>query len=238
MSSLKVFIVHLRRPRSSDPNERRDDPFYEFGSFGCTGCHRSNLLHPRHAEELNGALIAFAQGGKSGFRLVFLTPPVTVRQWDDRCELLWSPVAMPFKYSEAPILVANDDRSDFPKLLSNLLHVDRESPEGRFSSRFRSRAQPLDDGQAAEIIRVYEQFRSTAASDAFASSYEEALPYAPPCVDPQRRTTYDMHIMELDGTCGAVVSPALPPASSKQTKKCAARQCRTRPRRKAISECH
>ena len=39
MAMPNVFFVHLRRPNRSDPDEQRDDPFYEFGSFGCTGCH-------------------------------------------------------------------------------------------------------------------------------------------------------------------------------------------------------
>jgi hypothetical protein len=76
MAAPKVFFVHLRRPGSDDP---RTDPLYEFGSFGCTKCHCSNLFHPRHAEDLKGSRLAFVQGGDDGSRLVFLTPPITVR---------------------------------------------------------------------------------------------------------------------------------------------------------------
>jgi hypothetical protein len=43
--SNQVFVVMLRRPRK---NDRRSDPFWEFGSFGCTGCHGKNLLHPKN----------------------------------------------------------------------------------------------------------------------------------------------------------------------------------------------
>ena len=39
MEQPPVFIVHLRRPKKNDPEEMRSDPFWEFGSFGCTGCH-------------------------------------------------------------------------------------------------------------------------------------------------------------------------------------------------------
>ena len=38
----RVILVLLRQP-SSAVTERRDDPFWEFGSFGCTGCHGRNL---------------------------------------------------------------------------------------------------------------------------------------------------------------------------------------------------
>ena len=44
-STSPVIIVLLRRPRR-DAAERRTDPMYEFGSFGCTGCHRGNLMNP------------------------------------------------------------------------------------------------------------------------------------------------------------------------------------------------
>ena len=80
MSCEHVHIVLLRRPKSAkeDPRESRSDPFWEFGSFGCTGCHGGNILHPRNADEIAGGRLAFAQGGDNGFRLVYLTPAVTV----------------------------------------------------------------------------------------------------------------------------------------------------------------
>jgi hypothetical protein len=69
MSAARVIVVHLRQPKRGDPGESRSDPFYEFGSFGCTKCHSRNLMHPRRAHELDGARFAFAQGGRLGFRL-------------------------------------------------------------------------------------------------------------------------------------------------------------------------
>ncbi|MBK9033452.1 MAG: hypothetical protein IPL61_19670 [Myxococcales bacterium] len=72
--SARVIIVVLRQPRSDE--DARTDPFFEFGSFGLTGCHAANLLHDEAAD---GARLAFAQGGPLGFRLVTLTPPVEVR---------------------------------------------------------------------------------------------------------------------------------------------------------------
>ena len=65
-SEAGVIIVMLRRPRKNDP---RKDPFFEYGSFGLTGCHRTNLLANKAAA---GCRLAFAQGGPSGFRLVML----------------------------------------------------------------------------------------------------------------------------------------------------------------------
>jgi hypothetical protein len=53
----------LRRPRK---NDRRTDPFWELGSFGCSGCHGKNLLHPKNCQISNGDRLAFVQGGKGG----------------------------------------------------------------------------------------------------------------------------------------------------------------------------
>src|ERR1035438_6995686 len=69
LAEQNVFIVHLRRPKSKcDP---RSDPFWEFGSFGMTGCHASNLMNPRNAQNLECARLAFVQGGPKGMRLVY-----------------------------------------------------------------------------------------------------------------------------------------------------------------------
>ena len=109
-----VYIVHLRRPKMSDPNERRTDPLFEFGSFGCTGCHSDNLMHPKRLEQLRGARLAFAQGGPLGFRLVYLTPPLNPRAFEDRVEARWSPAEMPFRYANAPVLVRNSPPERLP----------------------------------------------------------------------------------------------------------------------------
>ena len=57
-----IRIVMLRRPRK-DGKEMRSDPFWEFGSFGITGCHANNIMHPKRCKELEGTRLAFAQGG-------------------------------------------------------------------------------------------------------------------------------------------------------------------------------
>src|ERR1022692_741575 len=84
-----VIIVHLRRPGSR--NDKRSDPFWEFGSFGITGCHERNLLSLRNAEKLDGVRLAFAQGGPKGTRLVHLTPPVKIIPHQHYIEAQWSP---------------------------------------------------------------------------------------------------------------------------------------------------
>ena len=38
----KVIIVVLRQSKKSDEKEQRVDPFWEFGSFGLTGCQNRN----------------------------------------------------------------------------------------------------------------------------------------------------------------------------------------------------
>jgi hypothetical protein len=197
----KVFFVHLRRPRSArvDPNEQRDDPFYEFGSFGCTGCHSKNLFNSRHADELEGARLAFVQGGKMGFRLVFLTPPVKVRKLANRCEARWTPRKMPFKYTEAPILAWNEGPGDFPLVEKFAGKTNRTTLEGGLSSRIRARARPLDAAMAKEVVSIYETFLATASLSSIASSYDEALPHAPPRVDKNRKSTYERRIAKLTG---------------------------------------
>jgi hypothetical protein len=92
----RVVIVLLRRPkpRSVNPSEKRSDPFWEFGSFGVTGCHAKNLMSSRSAERLNGVRLAFAQGGTQGTRLVCLTcltPPVNFVDQGLRIEARWAP---------------------------------------------------------------------------------------------------------------------------------------------------
>lgn len=67
----KVIMVTLRRPNLSVPGEMRTDPLWEFGSFGLTGCHKRNLMNPRNVDILDGARLAFAQGGEDGFKLFF-----------------------------------------------------------------------------------------------------------------------------------------------------------------------
>jgi len=200
----KVYLVHLHRPDSArkNPGEKRDDPFYEFGSFGCTKCHSKNLLHPNHARDLEGARLAFVQGGRLGSRLVFLTPPITVKKWAHNCELRWTPAEMPFKYKEEPTLVSNNGYTDFPSVKQFALHAAGGKIEGCFSSRIRSRARPLEPRLAREVVKVYEEKRAKAAGEwpsVIAATYDEALPWKPPKVDRNRKATYRFLIAQRQG---------------------------------------
>lgn len=198
MDEPRVVIVHLRRP-TSHAGEKRSDPFWEFGSFGCTKCHSKNLLHANNVSKLEGARLAFAQGGKLGFRLVLLSTPVIVKRWRDRCEVRWSPVEMPFRYEVAPVLAANQHSSDFPRLTELVRTTDRATLEAKFSSRFRSRKAPLNDDLSKEVINVYERLRGAAQADAISSRYEQALPHLPPLVDLNREATYQDLIRKASG---------------------------------------
>ena len=185
MPGEKVIIVHLRRPRRR--SDMRDDPFWEFGSFGITGCHARNLLHPKTACDLKGIRLAFAQGGKLGTRLVFLSLPVRkVVTYRDRSEAIWSPRDMPFRYEHAPLLIDNKGGTKFP-LLKRLLRVGkRHTWIGQFGSNFRTSKEPLSDKVAHEMVRVYDQFRRSEGPSGVAQNYVDALPVQrEPCPPPQ-----------------------------------------------------
>ena len=186
----KVIIVNLRRPQLNDPIEMRTDPLWEFGSFGCTGCHKSNLMNPDKVQLLREARLAFAQGGDQGFKLVHLSPPVEAVDHGNFAEVKWLPVNMPFKYARAPLLINNDGESDFPLLRNFVVHTDRPSWESKFASRFRSRRTPVQIDVANEMIEVFEQLSASGQPDMFASTYVEALPYPPPNIDRDRQQTY------------------------------------------------
>lgn len=199
MTEPKIFFVHLRRPGS---NDIRSDPFYEFGSFGCTKCHSRNLFHPRHAEKLEGSRLAFVQGGYGGFRLVFLTPPITVKKWTANCEARWTPAEMPFKYTEAPILAYNNGKSDFPLVEEFARDTKRTTLEGGLSSRLRSRSTPLPTDMAKQVVSVYEWHRKE-KPHSIASAYYEALPYVTK-IDRDRYYTYQRSIRKLRSEANGV----------------------------------
>ena len=196
----RVVVVHLRRPVRTNPDEMRSDPFWEFGSFGCTGCHGHNLMNPRKINELAGVRLAFAQGGASGFRLVMLTPPVEVVRHTHRCELRWTPAEMPFRYDAAPLLINADGESNFPQVRRMIRTANRTTWPAQFSSKFRSRRRPLPHDVAAELCQEYQRLRAVAKPSDFSSGYEEALPYPPNLVDRKRRKTYERLLRESGGS--------------------------------------
>jgi hypothetical protein len=183
-----VIILRLPRKKRADPNEMRTDPLWEFGSFGCTGCHRRNLMNPRRLAELNGARLAFAQNGPHGFKLVHLTPPVRMLHHDSFGEAKWSPAEMPLSYASAPTLVNNLGFSDIPSLLNMICDVRRSSPVASFASKFRARRMPLPRLIGDRMIAVYDRVRSDGG--VVTKSYVDALPWLPPRVDNDRKATY------------------------------------------------
>ncbi len=197
-----VLVALLRQPHMERPTEMRSDPFWEFGSFGLTGCHKTNLMHPKKVHELKGARIAFVQGGDAGFKLVYLTPPVTPFPYSDRSEIRWqvaqnsdAPGAngstMPFRYEKAPFIISTAGVSDVPEIVQIFENVRRNGWMGRFASKFRTRREPLPDACAAQLIKVWNaRIRKAQAGD-FARIYTDALPYNPPKTDYERRVTYD-----------------------------------------------
>lgn len=190
--SAPVIIVHLRRPRSGD---ERTDPLYEFGSFGLTGCHRTNLLADHAAA---GCRLAFAQGGDLGFRLVMLTPPVDVRQLAHVREAFWSPAEMPIRYDTAPVLIDNDGSSDVDGMRELLASVNRNTWREKFSSSFRTRKQPLDTTVAAGVVHAWERAVERGAERA--EAYWEALPYWD--ADVVDRDRHGTHQKLLKVACG------------------------------------
>jgi len=190
MTEPKVIIVVLRRPNLADPEEMRTDPLWEFGSFGCTRCHTRNLMNPRKIDSLNGARLAFAQGGPCGFKLVLLTDPIETISHGDFAEAKWSPANRPLKYNQAPLLIKNGGESDFPLLRYFIAPANCPSWEAKFASKFRSRRMPLDTSIAEEIIRVIDQQAVSGNPDLYVSAYVDALPYSPPKIDDNRRQTY------------------------------------------------
>ncbi len=193
MPMTPVFLVILRRPRS-DVDEMRSDPFWEFGSFGITGCHARNLMNLKKFKRLEGARLAFAQGGSLGTRLVYLTPPIKVTPHRNRVEATWTPHKMPFRYAEAPVLAHNRRVGDFPLLESTLKNGERRTLEGQFASNFRSRTTPLEAPIAKELIRLYSNMRKAASHVLIAAHYAEALPKLPPHIDNDRQRTYSSHL--------------------------------------------
>ena len=195
----RVVVVHLRQPVKNKPNEMRSDPFFEFGSFGCTKCHQKNMMNPNRIDEMEGVRLAFAQGGSKGFRLVLLTSPVHAVKHKGGCELRWSPTERPFRYEASPRLVDADGESDFPGLLRMIGGANLPTWPRRFSSKFRSRRKPLPNDVAAEMCSKYQHHRTTAPRSALASGYEQAMPFPPNLVDQNRKQTYERFVRRLKG---------------------------------------
>lgn len=156
---MNIYTVYLRQPAGL--HDRRCDPFWEFGSFGSTGCHSSNLLHPRRSPLTAGDRLVFLQGSRGEVRAIAMTPPIRVGGKSARLEALWDPAYRPLPYALAALFIDNAGRTDFPSLLAMIKGVRRDTPCSAVGSKFRSRCTPLDGTLAAELVawfdRVHDQ---------------------------------------------------------------------------------
>jgi hypothetical protein len=205
----RLFIVMLRRPQKDDP---RTDPFWEFGSFGCTGCHARNLLHPKNCQIGNGDRLAFVQGGKIGSRLLLVTPPV--ERFDHpggnpkgRVELRWDLSRKPFRYDCAPSLFESPAPGSprlFPRMADSLTQTNRSTIDAKLASRFRARTSPLEPELACELDEGFTAAVKKAKESDFITCYEEALPWCDcPSSASERRRNYQQRLRELKNVAGS-----------------------------------
>jgi hypothetical protein len=206
--SNRIFIVMLRRPGKNDP---RADPFWEVGSFGCTGCHGKNLLRPKNCKIRDGDRLAFVQGGHLGFRLLLVTSPVTridhpVGGPKNRVELCWDSSKKPFRYDRAPALFespAPGRTGLFPRLVESLSRTNRSTLDAKFASRFRARTSPIDDERGLELVAGFTASVKKAKKSDFIARYDEALPWCDcPAPPSRRRREYRRRLRELVNTVG------------------------------------
>jgi hypothetical protein len=160
---MSLYFVYLRQP--TDTSDPRNDPFWEFGSFGRTGCHSSNLLRSNNGPLRKGDRLAFLQGGKNEIRVVALTPPISLEQTSSILEVRWDKTYSPLPYEKAPLLVNNEGRTSFPNVMDILRNTNRSTFCGAAGSRFRGRTTPLDAGLANELMRWFESGNLPTASD-------------------------------------------------------------------------
>lgn len=178
----RLFVVHLRRPHGV--NDVRKDPWWEYGSFGLSGCHRANLLHPSRSRVRTGDQLAFVQGGPMGTRLVLITPPVQRRVWGNASgpalvEITWDRRAQPLRYGPAAPLLAGRAAQvppDLPELRKYLREVGRTSARAKFASRFRARCGPLPSELAVEFQSTFRRAVAEARSEDFAGDYTDVVP--------------------------------------------------------------
>jgi hypothetical protein len=133
------------------------DPFWEFGSFGKTGCHEKNLLHPQRCKLQDGDRLAFIQGGRGELKIVGLTPAIKVAGSTNRLELKWDKSYRPLPYVSAPLLINNSRKTAFPSVFSalRLNDTNRSTFCGRVASRLRSRTTPMNHELSEEILRWF-----------------------------------------------------------------------------------
>lgn len=175
---MNIYTVYLRQPAGL--HDRRCDPFWEFGSFGSTGCHSSNLLHPRRSPLTAGDRLVFLQGSRGEVRAIAMTPPIHVGGQSSRLEALWDLKYRPLPYAQAALFIDNAGRTDFPSLLPMLDGVRRNTPCSAVGSKFRSRCRPVDPALAAEIAVWFDKSHSQVSNyfDAICHSDDPWREYA------------------------------------------------------------
>ncbi len=205
----RIFIVMLRQPRNK--KDARTDPFWENGSFGCTGCHGKNLLHPKNCKIADDDRLAFVQGGQRGLRLILVTPQI--KRFDytgsgrkNRVELRWDSTKQPFRYDRAPALFETRSpgrRGLFPRLDESLAHTNRSTIDAKFASRFRARTRPLEPELASELEAGFNSAVKRANKSNFIARYEEALPWCGcPSTASERKRDYQQLLRALRNTTG------------------------------------
>jgi hypothetical protein len=152
---MSLYFVYLRRPKNM--SDRRNDPFWEFGSFGKTGCHSRNLLHPRNSRIRDGDRVAFLQGGVGEIRVVGLSPAIRVAGTEELIELRWNKDYRPLPFVSAPLLINNSRESAFPAVYAalRLSDTNRSTFCGAAASRLRSRSTEVSHELAREIIHWF-----------------------------------------------------------------------------------
>ena len=201
MTRYEVILVHLRQPQTRrtmhknclsmrSNHDHRDDPFWEIGSFGITGCHKSNIMNQKTISMLKDKRIGFVQGGKAGMKLIYLTPKVHILRDMEPCEMRWKNHRMPFKYTKAPLLIDNDGKSDFLWVKEYIKNVNRRTWVAKFSSKFRARKAPIEEELAHNLVELFDTKYKKASNSEISAFYYESMPYAPSVIDEDRKERY------------------------------------------------
>ena len=156
------YFVFLRKPKNF--RDQRDDPFWEFGSFGCTGCHHHNLLHPNRAKFGKRDRLVFLQGGTLGVKIIGITPPVTQCTVKSRTgkfgkivELRWEKSYRPIPYAAAPKFIDNEGATKFPIIWKDIKrkNIKRDTHCSAVASVFRSRTEAAPASWVRELRKVF-----------------------------------------------------------------------------------
>jgi hypothetical protein len=175
-----LFAAYLRRPHFR--NDSRSDPYYVKGSFGSTGCHSKNLLHPVKSKVRLGDRLCFIQGGNMGPRIVYVTPSVRVKRVrvgrELRMVVFWDP-SPPLKYENALRLSRG---------LARALNPNMDNPE-LAHSHLRTFSRPAVNSEL--VLREYDDWCATQARSVFATSDDRQT------LDPadQRKMSLDVYGM-------------------------------------------